>query len=121
MAERFQNTVFDHSRPEESRKQFGQTLRSLRESRGFSLTDLSQLINVNPSYLSRVENGRVPCSANILEKTADVFKVARFDLALQAGFLESDITKFSGEELLLLEKFVNEGTVTIDFLQLLIR
>lgn len=121
MLERLRGISFDHNDEEGSRKRFGQSIRLLRRTRGFSLNDFSQHVSVDKSYLSRMERGLVPCSGRILEKIADELGASRFDLAIQAGFLCSTLEKFSEEELSLIKRFVDKGSVTINFLELLIR
>lgn len=38
-------------------KSFGESIRELRESRGLSIREVAAKIEVDPSFLSRVENG----------------------------------------------------------------
>ncbi|HEY0639948.1 MAG TPA: helix-turn-helix domain-containing protein [Pseudonocardiaceae bacterium] len=53
---------------------FGEELRRLRQQRGLSLNDLAQLVNYDPSYLSRLENGRRNATLNLAQACEAVLK-----------------------------------------------
>ena len=54
------------------RKQLGKHLKQIRESKGYSLTDLAGLCNPEKTAISRIENGRT----NITFKTAIILSIA---------------------------------------------
>ncbi|ANF51178.1 hypothetical protein A0O34_11910 [Chryseobacterium glaciei] len=53
-------------------KNLGERLKSIRESKGYSLTDLASLCDLEKTAISRIENGRT----NITFKTAIVLCTA---------------------------------------------
>jgi len=55
---------------------FGQLLRELRVRQGVSLTQLSRLTHYNKGYLSRVENGHRPPSAQLASRCDEVLGAA---------------------------------------------
>lgn len=85
---------------------FGYILRTLRISAGISLRELSRMIDVSPTYLSLVENGKQapPNSRRIaqIEKVLDV----------PAGYLLSIVNGFASEVRL----FAREVPEVVDFI-----
>lgn len=111
--ERYSEIAYDHSDHNESRKGFGLVIRSLREERGISLKALSRKIGVNPSYVSRVENGIVPASGKLVEALADELGVSRFDLAIQSGLLGVNWNEIGASELEALKQIVDSGAFSL--------
>ena len=64
-----------------------QFIKSQREKTGKSLRDIAGACDVAPAYLSRVENGIVPPSDQLLEKLALVLDTSLDELLLLAGRL----------------------------------
>lgn len=54
----------------------GRALAKLREARGWSLSDLAEMVGCHPSYISKLEHGR-PMSAKIAEKIIEAFENER--------------------------------------------
>lgn len=53
----------------------GERIKLLREEAGLSQLDLSKLININNSVLSRIESGKRPVEDHELKTIADYFNV----------------------------------------------
>lgn len=50
-------------------------LRVIRRANGLTLSDLSNKIDLDASYLSRIENGRLKPNINVVKNYADTFKL----------------------------------------------
>ncbi|QFR62608.1 helix-turn-helix domain-containing protein [Schleiferilactobacillus harbinensis] len=61
---------------------FGDTFRQLRTIYGYSAKELSQKLNISPSYLSEIENGRKRPSLTLLETFAKAFNLQLSTLVL---------------------------------------
>ncbi len=59
---------------------FGEALRALRTRRGLSLAELSRLTHYSKGYLSNIENGRKPPTADMARRLDDVLGGALSDL-----------------------------------------
>jgi transcriptional regulator with XRE-family HTH domain len=57
----------------EARQQVGQRLKEARSRSGYSMSDLKKIID--PAYLSRIENGKVPVGVDVLQRIADAMKM----------------------------------------------
>lgn len=57
-------------------KVFGRNLKNLRTERGMSQQNLSNAVGLSPSYISRIENGAVGISQEIVAKLADFLGVS---------------------------------------------
>lgn len=68
-------------------KEFGEYLKTLRESRKLSIRQTCTYAGISHSYLSQLENGRrgIPKPA-ILQKLAPVYKVSYEDMMVKAGY-----------------------------------
>lgn len=66
-------------------------LRELRESRGTSLRQVAQDVDVNPAYLSRVERGQKGASKSVQERLADYYDIEPELVAMASGELPEDI------------------------------
>lgn len=51
------------------REKVGQTVKEARSRSGLTLTQLKDI--VDPAYLSRIENGKVPVGLDVLNKIAE--------------------------------------------------
>ena len=70
----------------ENDQEFGRLIRDLRFKAGLTLKALADLVGVDSSYLSKIENGMLPPpSENVLSHLADVLKVDRDILFETAG------------------------------------
>jgi transcriptional regulator with XRE-family HTH domain len=68
--------------PPESQESFGQTIRRLREAKGITLRKLAELLDVSPTFLSKIERDepgsrpseeRIAVLAKLLDQDADEF------------------------------------------------
>lgn len=83
--------VLAMSEKKDPKETFGGYLKSLRELRGMSITDLAKLSSVSPSYISRIENGgRRPPKPEILEKIAPHLEIGYMELMVKAGYVTKD-------------------------------
>ena len=71
--------------------EFGQVLRDLRTSRQLSLKRLAPDLGVDYSYLSKLENGQVRPSAELVRKVAGYFEYEEDLLLLTASRIPPDI------------------------------
>lgn len=67
----------------------GAIFAELRRKAGYSQEELSELLNVNASYLSRVESGHRKPSWRLLLRAAELFKVPVTDLLRAAGLVKT--------------------------------
>jgi transcriptional regulator with XRE-family HTH domain len=69
--------------------EFGRHIKSLREAKGLTLTELSKLSGASHPYLSQIENGRkgIP-STKVLKKLAGPLDVPYMELMYFAGHVE---------------------------------
>jgi transcriptional regulator with XRE-family HTH domain len=56
-------------------RRIGKRLKDLRLKRGYTVRHLAELLNMNFSYLSRVENEKKIPSLELLEQIAEFFNV----------------------------------------------
>jgi len=77
-------------------KQIGNLIRNLRISKGMSQYDLAEVLGVNNSYLSRIENGERRPSTKIMRKMADVLDFPYDQLVVASGLLSPDFREKIG-------------------------
>lgn len=53
----------------------GENIKILRENSGFSQTVIAKFLNVDQSFVSKIEKGERPISSDMLEKLAALFAV----------------------------------------------
>ncbi|WP_158232715.1 helix-turn-helix domain-containing protein [Sporosarcina sp. P17b] len=105
--------------------EFGAYLKSLREQKSLTLTELGDLIGYSNPYLSQIENGKRKAmpSPELLGKLSEALGVSYFDLMSKAGHWQpmdvenlieerNEKTTFHRMELNMLEKH------TLDYLEL---
>jgi len=87
---------------------FPKKLRSLRKSRKIGIRELSKRLRYDRGYLSRVENGAVPPSDELIKAAAKFFKVPERELRISAGKFPKDIleilTKYPTESVSVLRE-----------------
>ncbi len=88
-------------------KNFGQVLKELRKRKGLSIKRLSSHLDVNYSYISKLENNHTNPSEAFIFKIAEVFDYDREELLLRAGKVPND----------LLEILINNPKEAADFLR----
>ncbi len=73
---------------------FGPTLRNLRREAGITQRDLASRTDLDFSYLSKLENSRIPPpAADTIVKIAAVLGVSPDQLLALSGKLSSDVTE----------------------------
>ena len=75
------------------KKSFGSFLRKLRLDKGVSIKKLSSELNVNYSYLSKIENGHSLPSDEFIKRIAALFGCDNEELLIRAGKIPDDIIK----------------------------
>ena len=70
---------------------FGKLLKKLRLKQGYSLKTLSSELDINYSYISKLENGKSLPSNEFIERLADIFDYDTEELMIRAGKIPEDI------------------------------
>lgn len=71
---------------------FGETIRELRRSKGVSQRELAEKVGVDFSYISKVENDRLPPpAADTIVRICDVLGVKSDDLLALTGKMPTDV------------------------------
>jgi transcriptional regulator with XRE-family HTH domain len=78
-------------------KSFGDTVRHLREKKGYSIKNLAGPLDVNYTYLSKIENNKSIPSEEFIEKIAHIFNCDPEELKARAGKIPEDIKKILRE------------------------
>ena len=63
-----------------ARELIAQNVRALRRVRGMTQEDLAGAAEIDRSYVSEIENAKFSASADLVEKLADVFGVAIYEM-----------------------------------------
>jgi transcriptional regulator with XRE-family HTH domain len=71
--------------------EFGQILRELRTKAGIGIKRLAPELKVNYTYLSKLENGEINPSAELVDRVANYFDYNRDTLLLSAGKIPEEI------------------------------
>jgi SOS-response transcriptional repressor LexA len=71
-------------------QEIGRLVRDLRISAGMTQFDLADAIDVNNSYLSRIENGERRPSTKIMRKMADVLNYSYDEIVMSSGLLSPE-------------------------------
>lgn len=69
----------------------GQLLRELREERGESLRAAAKSLEIDPSYLSKVERGTKPLPERLRPRLAAYYDTSPEELAIAEGLVPADI------------------------------
>jgi len=78
----------------EGARQFGKRLRELRNAAGLSLRELAEKVNVDFTYLSKIENGVLPApSDKVIARLARALNADQDELTTLAGRIPSDIAE----------------------------
>lgn len=70
---------------------FGHILRGLRTKAGIGIKRLAPELDVNYTYLSKLENDEISPSAELVERVAEYFHYDRDALLLSAGKIPQEI------------------------------
>jgi len=76
---------------------FGEKLRNLRKKRGEGIKVLAKSLNVNYTYLSKIENNKATPSEEFIEKIAQVFNYDGEELKIMAGKIPEDVSRILRE------------------------
>lgn len=81
-------------------KPFGQMLREKRIEKGFSLRKFAELVDVSPTYLSQVEQGKVvkPPTAERVKKMAELLGESADQWIALAGRMPDDLSNIIRNE-----------------------
>src|SRR5260370_8165127 len=71
--------------------EFGQILRDLRTKSGLGIKRLAPELQVNYTYLSKLENNEISPSAELVTRVAEYFNYDRDALLLSAGKVPQEI------------------------------
>jgi transcriptional regulator with XRE-family HTH domain len=93
---------------------FGAKIRQFRYQKGIGIKKLALQLGVDYSYLSKIENGKVPASAGIVERLSEYFDCNRDELMLLADKVPRDVMQILRENpqealALLRESFPTNG------------
>jgi transcriptional regulator with XRE-family HTH domain len=94
----------------------GRRIREERTNRNLTIEQLSELVNLSPSYLGLVERGERGLSVEKLIKIADVFGIA-VDSLLQDG-TESTVSRFAELEALMSNMRDEDIRFIVEFVKL---
>lgn len=73
---------------------FGEYLRNIRKQSDISIRKLAELVNVNYTYISKIENGQLnPPSEDVIVKIANILMVDSDNLMVMADKIPNDIIK----------------------------
>jgi len=75
------------------RKTLGEHVRYEREAKGMSGRELARRININHSYLGRIERSEIPCPENHIKDIAQVLKCDFDILMASAGRFPDSLMK----------------------------
>src|SRR5918995_5080792 len=76
---------------------FGRALREARRSEGMSQRDLAGTVGVDFSYISKVENGRLPPpAADTIVRICEALRVSSDQLLAATGKMPTEIQKMLG-------------------------
>lgn len=75
-----------------SNNDFGKTITKLREAKGYSQRQLATILNVTPTYLSKIERGEFPPpSEKVIKNMAKELNYNSDDLLAYAKKIDSDL------------------------------
>lgn len=77
---------------------FGERLREIRKERGLTLREVADKAGIDFTYLSKIENGRIPYTPAVdtIRQLADVLKVDSLELLTLADKLPKELEALRG-------------------------
>lgn len=72
-------------------KAFGAFFKKIRKGKGYSIKQLSPRLDVNYSYLSKIENGHSTPSEDFIDRISIFFEIDKEELMVRAGKVPDDI------------------------------
>lgn len=79
------------------RRGFGHYLRTLRENKGLGLKRVAPELGISYTFLSKLENGKVQPSDEVLERLANYYSIDDEQLTAQTGRLPADVKRILEE------------------------
>ena len=76
-----------------NRETFGSVLKKLRKNKSLSIKKLSSKLDINYSYISKLENDKTLPSVDFIDRISKVFDYDKEELLIRAGKLPDDIIK----------------------------
>ena len=76
---------------------FGSLLKTLREKTGLSLKRLAPELDVDYTYLSKLENNKVNPSEELVDRMSNYFSYSKEELLLAANKIPEDVLKILRE------------------------
>ena len=73
------------------KNKFGSALKELRSVNGLSIKQISSKLDVNYSYISKLENNKSNPSEGFIAKLAELFECDKEELMLKAGKIPPDL------------------------------
>jgi len=70
---------------------FSKLLKQLRKNKGLSIKKLAKDVDLNYTYISKLENSKVNPSSEVIDKFANYFNYDNDELTLAAGKIPEDI------------------------------
>ena len=75
----------------DDKKTFGKRIKQLRKEKGYSIKNLANSLDVNYTYLSKIENDKSIPSEEFIEKISKIFSQDAEVLKLRAGKIPENI------------------------------
>lgn len=91
--------------------ELGSLIKAIRETHQLSLNQLGRAIDIDPAYLSRIENGKVRASVGAVKAIADTLGVPRSKLLEAAGHVEFNTDSI--DEIELFKLAIDKGKIDI--------
>jgi HTH-type transcriptional regulator, competence development regulator len=76
---------------------FGELIREMRYSKGVGIKKLAEELDVNYTYLSKIENDKAVPSEKVIERVSKYFNYNKDELMLSADRIPDDIKKILRE------------------------
>lgn len=92
----------------------GNKLRELRESHGYTSKQVAELININPSTYSKLENDKKSIDIDELKSLTKLYKISADEILGIDD--EDDIIKYMKQDKQLNEDEIKEVTMIIDMM-----
>ena len=70
---------------------FGSFVKDLRHNKGLSIKNLGSKLDINYSYISKIENDHCIPSEDFIKRISEIFNYDKEELMLRAGKIPEDI------------------------------
>ena len=107
--------IFNQSR-EKGNPMIGQVLKRVRAIYGYKASDFSHLLDISPSYLSEIENGKKEPSLELLRRYSGITGIKLSSLMLLAESYEEAEKKGGGAKMIrgMMMKLINEMSSNVE-------